>query len=563
MFKAIRISLKIIGITAAVAISLMLLLFTLSWLAKIRPDASLTDVRFPTFSTDTLADKICFGPNFITTVRPNLYLIYLEGKPSDRGYAAGALMQGLIERQEQYFVEQIRELVPSEGYLRLLKYFVRLFNYRLEHYVPDEFRQEIFGISRFASPAYNFIGDPYERILNYHAAHDIGHTLQNLGMVPGCTALALWGGNTTDSAILVARNFDFYVGEAFAREKVLLVCRPDSGIPFASVTWGGMLGVVSGMNQAGLTVTLNAARTGIPLSAKLPVTLLAREILQYASTLEEAVAIARRREIFVAEALLIASAKQQRAIVIERTPERCEVFVPTAEKILYTNHFQGQSYNNDMLNLQNIRESASAGRLQRLCQLADSTSIFTPWHIAALLRNANTLGGVFGGYGNEQAINQFVAHHSVIFAPQQSLIWLSAGPYQLGEYVAFRLDSILNQAASPTMQPVSFEQNHLTIPADSSLMKRYGLYRQWLSAKNKLQDIRNGEAVATISRDTIDTYLSFNKHFFGAWVLAGDFFAARGDTALAKCYYTEAQKKIIPSANDKEIIANKIEELNH
>jgi predicted choloylglycine hydrolase len=129
--------------------------------------------------------------------------------------------------------------------------------------VTEEYKEEIFGVSQAASEEFNDIAQPYQRILNYHAAHDIGHALQNMSLV-GCTSFATWGDKSEDGKLIIARNFDFYVGEDFARDKIVAFYNPSQGHKFMMITFGGMTGVLSGMNDQGLTVTINAAKSDIP-----------------------------------------------------------------------------------------------------------------------------------------------------------------------------------------------------------------------------------------------------------------------------------------------------------
>src|SRR5688572_6544694 len=260
------------------------------------------------------------GSNWFRKSESGLYELYIEGEPYERGVANGRLTKELVHYQEQVFTDQIHRLVPNEFYLEMLKFFVGWFNRDLPDNVTDEYKKEILGVSQAASTEFDGIAPPYQRIMNYHAAHDIGHALQNMSLV-GCSSFATWGEMSEDTTLIVGRNFDFYVGDDFARDKIVAFYNPTEGHKFMMVTFGGMTGVLSGMNDQGLTVTINAAKSDMPTASATPVTLVTREILQYASTIQEAYDIVKKRKMFVSESFLIGSAKDGKASIIEKTPE--------------------------------------------------------------------------------------------------------------------------------------------------------------------------------------------------------------------------------------------------
>jgi isopenicillin-N N-acyltransferase-like protein len=387
--------------------------------------------------TDSLST---FGKNWFRKSESGLYEMYVQGSPYERGEAIGKLSKDLIQYQEEVFNNQIHQLVKSDGYLNVLKYLVGWFNRNLDDNVNEEYRQEIYGVSRVASHEFDNIAPPYQRMLNYHAAHDIGHALQNMSLV-ACTAFATWDSASADGSLIVGRNFDFYVGDDFAKNKIVAFYNPEKGHRFMMVTFGGMTGVLSGMNEAGLTVTLNAAKSEIPTGSATPVSLVAREILQYASTIDEAFAIASERKVFVAESFLIGSAKDKHAAIIEKTPEAIDLYESSKDYVIGTNHFQSALLGATDINKEHMKKSASVYRHQRVEQLL-RRSKNTVVNTASILRNQLGLNDQIIGFGNEKAVNQLIAHHAVIFQPEKKLVWVSTAPFQLGKFVCYDLNKV-------------------------------------------------------------------------------------------------------------------------
>src|SRR5450432_2455206 len=324
--------------------------------------------------------------NWFRKSKSGLFELYVEGRPFDRGIVNGKLTKELIRLQEDYFNAQINKMIPSGFYRHFLKYVVGWFNRDLDKHITEEYKEEIYGISFSASDKYNYIGSNYQRILNYHAAHDIGHALQNLALV-GCTSFGTWDAKSQDSTMIIGRNFDFYVGDKFAEDKLVAFINPSEGYKFMSVTWGGFIGAVSGMNEKGLTVTINADKTKIPSGSATPVSLVAREILQYAKNISEAYQIAKKRKMFVSESFLVGSAADNKAVIIEKTPDALDMYDPHKNFIVCANHFQSNGLAHTKSNREQMNESASPYRYKRLMKLLDTNGKNTVQKTVDILRD--------------------------------------------------------------------------------------------------------------------------------------------------------------------------------
>lgn len=478
--------------------------------------------------------------------------LYLSGSPFERGVANGKLTEEIEVKQEEAFVKEIRRQVPSPSYLNFLKYFVAWFNRDIDQHIPVEFQQEIYGASFMADPQFDFIGPPYQRKLNYHGAHDIGHALQNMNLV-ACTSFAVWGSKSADSTLLIGRNFDFYVGDEFGKQKVLVFFNPDSGYKFMSISWPGMMGVVSGMNEKGLTVTLNAAKSSIPTGAATPVAIVAREMLQYAKNIEEAYAIAQKRQTFVAESFLIGSQEDGRTAIIEKSPEQIALFDPEGEQMICANHFQSDLFAKEALNKQHMQESPSPYRQKRVNELLSTAETLTPMTIAEILRDKRGLNNENIGLGNEKAVNQLIAHHAVIFRPATKTVWISTKPHQLGQFIAYQLDDVFAKAQTLDTKQ-ALVSDSLFIEADPFLTSGgFKLYEEFKLLRDRMKAYIAGKSEA-ISEADLATFEELNPNYYYTYWLLGDYFQAAQNCKKAIEYYETALAKEIANDFEKKAI---------
>jgi isopenicillin-N N-acyltransferase like protein len=490
------------------------------------------------------------GNSWFRKSKSGLYELYVEGSPFEEGVVNGKLTKELVERQEDHFSEQISKMVPSKFTREYLKYFIAWFNRNLDKNITEEYRDEIFGISESASKKYQYLGSNYQRILNYHAAHDIGHALQNLALV-GCTSFGTWNEKSADSTMIIGRNFDFYVGDKFAEDKIVAFFHPKLGHSFMTVTWGGFIGAVSGMNEEGLSVTINAAKSDYPTGSATPVSLVAREILQYAKNISEAIAIAKKRKMFVSESFLVASAADNKAVIIEKTPDALDVYDPHQNYIVCTNHFQSSGLAQSKKNIQQVNESASPYRYQRLMELLNANGRNTVEKTIGILRDRKGLHNADIGEGNEKAINQLIAHHSIVFEPQKRMVWVSTSPWQLGQYVAYDLKKIFKLRG--LKQDIEIADSSLNVAPDSFLQTTaFRNFQDYLKFKNRIAD---GDKVDA------DSVAASNPQFYNAYVLAADYLYKQKDYKKALRFYQQALTKVIATKKEEDHINDQVKKI--
>ena len=491
------------------------------------------------------------------TLRKNhfgLWEAHIKGEAMERGATYGVLCRDLIKHQEDTFNHRIHELVPSRRWVEFLHKVVILFNRNMARHIPEEYRNEIYAMSLSACDEYKRYGSNYVRQLNYHAAHDIGHAMQGY-MLVGCTSFAAWDKSSATGELIVARNFDFYMGNDFAKNKIVLFVEPSSGYRFVSLSWPGMMGVVSGMNEHGLSITLNALKGAIPTSSAMPISLIARHILQHATTIDEAYAIAQKFKSFVSESMLVASAKDGCAAIIEKTPKCTSIYRTEESHLLCTNHAQSEALRNDKHNLENIATSDSPYRYERLQELVARHTPIDVEGAIAILRDTRGKGDCEIGLSNEKALNQLIAFHSVVFEPTKLRLWVSTAPWQLGEFVCYDLGKIFS---GELCNKESYALEELTIAADEAaiaeICPRINRFRELSTIlRTHIKEHR------TLEDAILTEFEALNPNLYLTHDILGDYYiSVMGERAKAQSYWQRALELEIAHAHERETIKRKI-----
>jgi hypothetical protein len=106
-----------------------------------------------------------------------------------------------------------------------------------------------------------------------------------------CSFFAAWGHRTDHGGLYATRNMDFTSDTGMHRFASIAAFVPDDGVPYVTISWvGANLGALAGMSREGLTVSAVGASSPYERIDTEPALFRAREVLERATTLEQALA---------------------------------------------------------------------------------------------------------------------------------------------------------------------------------------------------------------------------------------------------------------------------------
>ncbi|MDB4942450.1 MAG: hypothetical protein JWP97_1984 [Labilithrix sp.] len=380
-----------------------------------------------------------------STVR-GVRLAYLAGSPEEIGTQHSTLLRDRMLANEGVMWDGFASVVPFAP-ARMIMFDAGRLRYRhVDAGFPEPRRREL------AAEAAAFTPDPfathmptYPRMVFLHALYDIALSFEHSPLL-GCTAFGLGPAATADNHALFARAFDFEAADVFDQDKAVFVVHEDGKIPFASVAWPGLVGVVTGMNAEGVAVAVNGGRAREPSTTGLPVAFSLRETLEQAHDAAEAIAILARQEVMVSHLVFVGDAKGHFAVV-ERAPG-VPAFVREGEdpaRMAVTNHFEGPL--RDDPRDQKVR--ASTTTLPRRARADELVAAVGP-HAATIasavgmLRDHRCAGGQTCLLGDRRSIDALIATHGVVFDLTARAAWVSEGPHLSGKFVKIDLSSIVS-----------------------------------------------------------------------------------------------------------------------
>jgi isopenicillin-N N-acyltransferase-like protein len=389
-------------------------------------------------------------------VRAGIREVYLEGSPEQIGTEQARLNYRSMAENEQELWDNFAHYVPIAAARTLIMDVSRVKYKDIDRGFPEPRRLEIAAQARAFDPdPYVSHMPTYQRMVFLHSLYDIALSFEHSPLI-GCSAFGLGPGATANGHTLLGRAFDFEAGDVFDREKAVFFVRGDAAIPFASVAWPGLVGVMSGMNLEGVAVVVNGGRARDPTTQGEPVVFMLRDVLERAHDTREAIEILRAQKVMVSHIVFVADAEAHFAVV-ERAPG-ATAFVrdsfSDADRVAVTNHFEGPLASDP----KNIAVRAKTSTLPRRARLDEMLQAIGPHEATVdsavgMLRDHKCAGGVACPLGDRRAIDALIATHGIVADTTERTLWVSAGPHLSGRFVQFDLRTIFALGHDPATDP--------------------------------------------------------------------------------------------------------------
>ncbi len=177
-----------------------------------------------------------------------------------------------------------------------------------------------------------------------------------------CSTFSVWGKMHDQGQVATARNLDFYRLPGIVEQQMVMIHKPSKAgrKKWVSITWAGMIGCYTGMNEEGVTISMHDCRPGPPSvsSGFVPRSLALRDAIETASAasaLGDVEQILRERPTMFGNNIHVSSpftGKNIPAAVFEYDPNRKldggvtrrtaepDSGLPNSKSMICTNHYR-------------------------------------------------------------------------------------------------------------------------------------------------------------------------------------------------------------------------------
>jgi hypothetical protein len=261
-----------------------------------------------------------------------LPVLTVEGRPEEIGEQVAVLAGKPSGRLLNYPKEALSYLAKPAGMKLLWPLCVNQGDKLLGNF-PADHRQELEAMIKAS-------GYDRELLVTANTIFDLKHLL---GALFGCSALVVEAERSRTGRPIFGRNMD-YLGLGYLQEYTLVtVYRPQGKHAFAAIGYPGIVGVISGINDAGLAITA-LETTGAPKEEGpvfnpegTPYALCYRRLLEECTTVNEAEKLLCSMKRCTTNNLTLCD--KHSSGVFEFTPTRVVVRRPEEGICTCTNHF--------------------------------------------------------------------------------------------------------------------------------------------------------------------------------------------------------------------------------
>jgi len=399
------------------------------------------------------ANKFLYPGSATGAVRP-LALLQLAGSQAKMGAQHGEILRqvGGWQPAMDYYPRTIEGLLRGSGTDPLTRALptasrplLEAALSRMERVRPESYlaRSRAFTAALGRRPGharYFQVMDVFQNVVGTLGRLGLGPFAEQAArrVVPACSTLSIWGAASASGRLLHARNFDFPGAGVWDRAPAVVFCTPDEGLRYGFVTCRGAdVPGITAFNESGLCLTVHTRFHRQVRFDGAAIIDLGHDIVRRAATLDEAIAIARERRVASTWGLLVSSASEGEAVLIEINSNSVRTVAPALDEpfLAGTNHYRNPDQARGELDLapgwrmhtegrlQTLERTARAGLAQGGLQVDQLKALLGSHADPDLPEAERAAGGVLA---------QCTGVQSVVIDPESSELHMAVGPCPTG-----------------------------------------------------------------------------------------------------------------------------------